>query len=46
MINGGRRLAGTVAVHGAKNAVLKHLVACLLAPGRHRLSNIPGIVDV
>jgi UDP-N-acetylglucosamine 1-carboxyvinyltransferase len=46
VINGGRRLAGTVAVHGAKNAVLKHLVACLLAPGRHRLSNIPGIVDV
>ena len=46
MITGGRRLAGTVAVHGAKNAVLKHLVATLLAPGRHRISNVPGIIDV
>ena len=46
MIAGGRRLAGTVAVRGAKNAVLKHLVACLLAPGRHRISNVPGIIDV
>lgn len=46
MIAGGRRLVGTVAVRGAKNAVLKHLVACLLAPGRHRISNVPGILDV
>ncbi|MFH1330650.1 MAG: UDP-N-acetylglucosamine 1-carboxyvinyltransferase [Actinomycetota bacterium] len=46
VVTGGRRLAGTVAVRGAKNAVLKHLVACLLAPGRHRISNVPGIIDV
>jgi len=46
VISGGRCLSGTVAVRGAKNAVLKHLVACLLAPGRHRISNVPGILDV
>ncbi|MBN2113117.1 MAG: UDP-N-acetylglucosamine 1-carboxyvinyltransferase, partial [Acidimicrobiia bacterium] len=46
VIAGGRPLAGTVAVRGAKNAVLKHLVASLLAPGHHRLSNVPGILDV
>ena len=31
---------------GAKNAVLKHLVATLLAPGSHRIDNVPGILDV
>lgn len=39
-------LRGSVAVGGAKNAVLKHLVATLLAPGRHVLTNVPGILDV
>ncbi|MDJ0923054.1 MAG: UDP-N-acetylglucosamine 1-carboxyvinyltransferase [Acidimicrobiia bacterium] len=43
---GGRPLSGEVAVHGAKNAVLKHMVAMLLAPGRYRLENVPGILDV
>jgi UDP-N-acetylglucosamine 1-carboxyvinyltransferase len=43
---GGRPLNGTVRVHGAKNAVLKHMVAMLLAPGRYRLDNVPGILDV
>jgi UDP-N-acetylglucosamine 1-carboxyvinyltransferase len=46
VIAGGHRLGGTVAVRGAKNAVLKHLVATLLAPGHHRVSNVPGILDV
>lgn len=46
MVTGGTALRGTVAVRGAKNAVLKHLVACLLAPGRHRLENVPEILDV
>ena len=45
-IVGGRPLAGEVAVLGAKNAVLKHMVATLLAPGRHTLTNVPGILDV
>lgn len=43
---GGIPLSGTVRVHGAKNAVLKHMVAMLLAPGRYRLENVPGILDV
>lgn len=45
-ITGGTPLSGSVAVLGAKNAVLKHMVATLLAPGRHELTNVPGIVDV
>lgn len=31
---------------GAKNAVLKHMVAAMLAPGEHVLSNVPAIADV
>lgn len=46
MVTGGRPLRGMVAVRGAKNAVLKHLVACLLAPGTHRIENVPAILDV
>ncbi len=43
---GGARLEGDVVVLGAKNAALKHMVATLLAPGVHRLSNVPRILDV
>lgn len=46
VVEGGKPLAGTVQVLGAKNAVLKEMVAALLAPGRHRLTNVPSIVDV
>jgi UDP-N-acetylglucosamine 1-carboxyvinyltransferase len=46
VVTGGTPLRGTVPVRGAKNAVLKHLVATLLAPGRHRIDNVPDIVDV
>lgn len=46
VVTGGTRLQGEVSVLGAKNAVLKHLVATLLAPGTHRLGNVPGILDV
>lgn len=45
-VEGGRPLAGTVNVRGAKNAVLKEMVSALLAPGRHRLRNVPAILDV
>jgi len=45
-VTGGRALRGEVAALGAKNAALKHMVATLLAPGTHRLSNVPGIIDV
>jgi UDP-N-acetylglucosamine 1-carboxyvinyltransferase len=39
-------LHGTVQVNGAKNSVLKLMAACLLAPGVHRLGNVPVISDV
>jgi UDP-N-acetylglucosamine 1-carboxyvinyltransferase len=45
-VTGGVPLRGSVAVLGAKNAVLKHMVATLLAPGHHVLDNVPGLVDV
>jgi UDP-N-acetylglucosamine 1-carboxyvinyltransferase len=46
VVTGGARLEGSVEVLGAKNAVLKHLVATLLAPGSHRIDNVPAILDV
>jgi UDP-N-acetylglucosamine 1-carboxyvinyltransferase len=39
-------LHGTVRVAGAKNSVLKLMAASLLAPGIHRLTNVPRILDV
>lgn len=45
-MEGGVPLRGAVGVRGAKNAVLKEMVCSLLAPGRHRLSNVPHILDV
>ncbi len=39
-------LSGTVRAGGAKNSVLKLMVACLLAEGRHVLRNVPSITDV
>jgi UDP-N-acetylglucosamine 1-carboxyvinyltransferase len=46
IVEGGPALRGTVGVLGAKNAVLKEMAATLLAPGRHIISNVPGILDV
>ena len=43
---GGARLDGEIRVLGAKNAALKHMVATLLAPGMHHLTNVPRIPDV
>ena len=43
---GGERLAGTIESIGAKNAALKLMVATLLAPGQHHISNVPTIYDV
>ncbi|NNN00557.1 MAG: UDP-N-acetylglucosamine 1-carboxyvinyltransferase [Acidimicrobiaceae bacterium] len=39
-------LVGEVQALGAKNAVLKEMAACLLATGRHTLTNVPDITDV
>lgn len=46
IVHGGAPLEGTVSVLGAKNAVLKHMVATLLAPGTHVIDNVPDILDV
>ena len=46
VIHGGRPLQGTVRVSGAKNAALPLLFATLLAPGTHRLSNVPELRDI
>ena len=46
IVEGGPAIHGTVGVLGAKNAVLKEMASTLLAPGRHRLGNVPDIVDV
>ena len=39
VVTGGARLAGEVAVVGAKNSVLKLMAAALLAPGQTTLRN-------
>lgn len=46
IIRGGRHLAGTVQVSGAKNASLALMPATILAPGRYALSNTPVLRDV
>lgn len=46
IVCGGRPLAGTVSVEGAKNSALKLMAASLLAPGVSRLTNVPDIADV
>jgi UDP-N-acetylglucosamine 1-carboxyvinyltransferase len=45
-VAGGARLAGEVAVTGAKNSALKLMAAALLAPGRCVISNVPRITDI
>ncbi|MGW8194787.1 MAG: UDP-N-acetylglucosamine 1-carboxyvinyltransferase [Desulforhopalus sp.] len=45
IIEGGRPLYGEVAISGAKNAALPLMAATLLAPGRHRLRNVPDLRD-
>ncbi len=46
VIRGGRPLKGTVKIGGAKNAALPIMAASLLAPGEHRLENVPNLRDV
>nr|WP_246461521.1 UDP-N-acetylglucosamine 1-carboxyvinyltransferase [Nocardia transvalensis] len=46
MVTGGSRLAGEVAVGGAKNSVLKLMAAALLAEGTTTITNCPDILDV
>jgi len=46
IIDGGKVLSGTVRASGAKNAVLPAMAACLLAPGKSLLTNVPNVMDV
>lgn len=46
IIQGGRRLSGSVRISGAKNAALALIPAVLLAPGKNIISNTPNIKDV
>jgi UDP-N-acetylglucosamine 1-carboxyvinyltransferase len=46
VIQGGRKLSGTVEVSGAKNASLALMPACLLTRGISTLSNTPELNDV
>jgi UDP-N-acetylglucosamine 1-carboxyvinyltransferase len=46
LITGGRRLAGEIAISGAKNAALPILCAGLLSASTVHLSNVPGLQDV
>jgi UDP-N-acetylglucosamine 1-carboxyvinyltransferase len=46
VVRGNGPLAGTVAVPGAKNSVLKLMAATLLCDGTFELTNVPDIVDV
>jgi UDP-N-acetylglucosamine 1-carboxyvinyltransferase len=45
LITGGRPLQGTVPISGSKNAALPVMAATLLAPGVHRLRNVPRLRD-
>ncbi|HEY9167305.1 MAG TPA: UDP-N-acetylglucosamine 1-carboxyvinyltransferase [Candidatus Kryptonia bacterium] len=46
VINGGKKLKGSVTISGAKNASLALMPATLLAPGKYRISNTPDLQDV
>ena len=46
VINGNRRLEGTVTISGAKNAAVAILPAALLVKGKCRVENVPDISDV
>ena len=45
-VEGGRRLAGSVSISGAKNAALKLMAAATLTGERCRFTNVPEIEDV
>jgi UDP-N-acetylglucosamine 1-carboxyvinyltransferase len=45
-IAGGRRLAGSIPISGAKNAALPLMIASLLSDERLTLENVPDLADV
>lgn len=46
VIEGGRPLSGTIRIHGAKNAALPILAACMLTQGKIQLHNVPRLLDI
>lgn len=46
IVNGGKRLSGTITPQGAKNEALQILSAVLLTPETVTIHNIPNIIDV
>ncbi|MEZ4357281.1 MAG: UDP-N-acetylglucosamine 1-carboxyvinyltransferase [Eubacteriales bacterium] len=45
IVNGGKRLCGSIRVHGSKNAILPILAACLLLDGPAVIRSYPKISD-
>lgn len=46
IVNGGKKLSGTVRVSGSKNAALPIIASCLMIKGRVTLKNVPQIADI
>lgn len=46
IINGGKRLNGTIRISGAKNASLPLMCASLLTAGKLELLNVPDLADI
>ncbi len=46
VVQGGRRLTGTVAISGAKNAALPILASALLTDGMCTFTNVPDLQDI
>jgi UDP-N-acetylglucosamine 1-carboxyvinyltransferase len=46
LVTGGKRLSGTVAISGSKNAALPILAASILLHGETTLTNVPNLLDV
>ena len=46
IIEHNRNLSGEIMVSGAKNAILPSMAACLLAPGKSILRNVPNLIDL
>ncbi len=46
LIDGERRLEGSVRINGAKNAALPIMAACILLNGPSRIKGVPNIVDI
>ena len=46
IINGGKRIIGSVEISGSKNAALPLMAACLLTQGATTLKNVPNLTDI